>query len=131
MLGPYVEIAAFCEEVVEEEDGCVSLKHVSDRTEAWVDRATGARVLGGTVYLGVRSGDLSGPHTVHIALLDPIGRVAFETDPLPAQFEGGLSGVHLQMRFQGSADNDGIYWFEIFLDKSTAPLFRWPLQVGP
>ncbi len=118
--GPYLILAAFCEQVIEDKAGVLSLIRVVDRLNI---SATGPdapdnmprATLTWTLVISLKSGQARGTHMIRIQPELPSG---IRLDPLilSGHFEGGNRGQNLLTRMQMVLEMPGIYWFRIYFD---------------
>lgn len=129
MPGPYVQLATFCEKVLQEPDGVVSIIRAIDRiivtAPAGGPRELPEGVLNTTLAVMLKADDARGRHPVAISGEQPDGT------QLPAQtfdvmFEGEERGVNLLLNM-GLTVIEGLYWFEVHVNHVL--LTRVPLRV--
>lgn len=125
--GPFVHVATFCRDIVEHADGNVSLIGVTDSATIAPDEE-GHYVADLKFFISIRSGDVAGKHSITIRPVQPSGDLAFEEGQFPALFEGGQSGVEIQVGVQFEVPEEGNYWFELRLDGERL-LTRIPLAL--
>lgn len=126
--GPYVHIATFCRDVVEQADEAITLVGVTNVADVEADE-DGARNAELTMFISVRAGAATGKHLITIRPIGPSGDLAFPEGSFPALFEGGLSGVEIQVDVRFEAKEEGLYWFELLLDGQNL-LTKIPLEIG-
>lgn len=129
--GPYVQISAFCERVLREADGVLSLIRVVDvitHTERGPDppREMPEVRYPLTLSLTLKSGRARGRHEITITPELPSG------ETLPAvtttvQMEGEGRGINVTSRLDIPYKLEGLYWFNIRFDDHI--LTRLPLEV--
>lgn len=131
--GPYVNLAAACERVIEEKDGVLTLVRVVDRIMVGaigvdVPSEMPPQTIALTIVVSLRPGDAVGRYMVSVRPEAPSGE-QLEAVDLPVTFEGGADrGVNLVLNMQFTAQHEGLYWFDVLLDGSTQ-LSRIPLRV--
>ena len=118
--GPYLTVAAFCEQVIEDKSGVLSLIRVVDRLTVAAQGATAPEemppaVLNWALVLCMKSGDARGSHAVKIEPELPSG-IKIPSITLSAHFEGGNRGVNLITRLNLKLEMPGIYWFKVYVD---------------
>ena len=132
--GPYVQVATFCERVLEEKDGVLSLIRV-------VDRITNTATSPGTpqtmqpfqhqliLVLALKTGQAQGGHNLRIVRELPSGiREESKAASFRIHFEGGPDrGQNLVLQMQIAFEQEGLYWFDVFLEEQL--LTRLPLRV--
>ena len=128
--GPYVQVAAFCERVLREVDGVISLIRIVDV----INHSGGAdppKDMPPFRYplilaLTVKSGKARGRHEVTIIPELPSGET-MATSTISMQMEGEGRGTNIVSRIDIEYTMEGLYWFAIRFDDQI--LTRLPLQV--
>jgi uncharacterized protein DUF6941 len=129
--GPYLAVALLCEKVLKEADGVTSLIRIIDRVTVSVS-GPGAPVempaapVNLTLVVGFKSGFARGPYSVRVKALAPSGRV-LSTIELPMLLEGEDRGTQVAMTLNFQAEEEGLYWFEVFVLE--ALITKVPLRV--
>lgn len=129
--GPYLAAAVFCEKVLQEKDGVVSLIRVVDRL---IFEARGAGAPGKmptltsnlNLFISLKSGFAKGSYSVTIEGQTPTGRKLPPTT-LPVLLEGDDRGANLIGNIAMQLDEDGLYWFDVLFERRL--LTRIPLRV--
>jgi hypothetical protein len=119
--GPYLQVACFCEQVIEDKSNVLSLIRI-------VDTITGSAAgpsppeemppVNFTTNLVVmaKSGTARGRRTLSVELTKP----SLEKHKLPIEltvhFEGEEKGSNVIARLQSTFDQEGLYWFDILLN---------------
>lgn len=134
--GPYIQVAAFCEKVLQEGDGVLSLIRI-------VDTITQEVEIKGTpppetlkeapplryrlkLVLMLKAGKARGPHQVKITPILPTGET--KTPFIGTlHFEGEEKGANLILDFAFEFPFEGLYWFEVCLNEHL--LTQLPLRV--
>jgi hypothetical protein len=132
--GPHVQVATFCERVLQEKDGVISVIRAIDRLALTIGSAAGGPVpseippgltIQPTLVISLRSDQARGRFTLRIVAQQP------DTTLLPefladVMFEGEDRGVNvvLPMTLQ---PQEGLYWFDIRLGNQL--LTRVPLRI--
>ena len=128
--GPYVQLAAFCESVLQESGGVLSLLRVIDRVNVRLTNPDApdelpAGQLETTLVVALKAGDARGRVPITIGMEKPDG-----TSPVPQRlevlFEGEERGVNLILRMQLEA-LEGLYWFDVTVGERS--LTRVPLRL--
>ncbi|MCP4608964.1 MAG: hypothetical protein GY845_09655 [Planctomycetes bacterium] len=129
--GPYVNLATFCEQLIEDKSGVLSLIRVVDRMHI---NAQGPNApeqmppaqMNWFLILNFRAGTARGSHIVKIQPELPSG---LKLDPISmsAHFEGGNRGVNIISRLDMKLEEPGVYWFWIFLEDQMVT--KIPLEV--
>jgi hypothetical protein len=117
--GPYVALAVFCEKVLEEKDGVLTLVRVIDRTiiqrqgseGTLEDQAVGIPI---TLVIGLKAGSAKGSHDVQVTVESPDGQSPAKM-VFPVLFESEDRGANLIMRSTLVAQHEGVYWFDVSL----------------
>jgi hypothetical protein len=137
--GPFLQVAAFCERVLTEQDGPLSLIRVIDQV---TQTATGTDVSDQMppfvlrdlkLVVVLKSGEARGRYAIKVRPEDPSGMQLpmFET---PIQLIGATnSGVNVITDVQIAIQHEGVYWFDVFFAPGGGAddwlLTRIPLEV--
>ncbi len=129
--GPYLTTATFCEQVLQETSGVLSLIRIVDRM---IITASGPDApeemppaqLNWTLVVTLKSGDAHGSHPVKIVPQLPSGETMSPTT-LSVHFEGDNKGQNLISRINMPLQMPGIYWFQIYVDDQL--LTKVPIEV--
>jgi len=118
--GPFVQVACFCETVIEAKDGTFSAIRIIDtvtHTQSGPEPPESMPPFPMTMLLllMLKSGNVLGRRTVQVRPSKPNGE-ALPTISLPAHFEGDEKGVAIQARFQMQFDLEGLYEFGVYVD---------------
>ena len=128
MSGPFVSVACVCQLPLQEANGQLSVIRVTDRIQ----------VVGITpqmqpqslqhLFLVVilRSGMLRESHTIKIVPVTPRGE-SLQSNEASLLFEGEDRGPGFITPLSLVATEDGLYWFEVYLEQQL--LTRIPLRV--
>ena len=126
-MGPYVQVAAFCQTVLREANGNMSVIRIVDRhpivgpTEEMQPTSVNL-----TLVIVLKSGNMQGPSTMTIVPVDPNGKRLPEIKT-PVLFEGMERGVGLVTELTFLVSEAGLYWFEALIDG--VELTRIPLRI--
>ena len=117
--GPYLTVATFCEQVIEDKSGVLSLIRVVDRMNITTQGPTAPEQMPTTtlnwfLVLILKSGEARGSYPVKIEPELPTG-VRLTPMTLSAHFEGGSRGVNIISRLDMKLEMPGVYWFRIYL----------------
>lgn len=138
--GPYVAVAAACEKVLQEQDGVLSLIRLIDRL---IINAAGPEApdemppvpVQFTLVLVMKAGGARGRYSIHLTMEAPSGeKMAMELN-LPLVMEGEDRGVNLVIPVGIAVEQEGLYWFDVYLADPRVPdheeelLTRVPLRV--
>lgn len=118
--GPYLITAAFCEQVIEDKSGALSLIRIVDRLNIAVQGPNAPvdmppTALNWHLVITLKSGDVRGTHEVKVETILPSG----EARPpllLPVHLEGGNRGQNIVGQMNFVLTMPGIYWFRIYFD---------------
>ena len=129
--GPYIATAVFCETLLTEASGVLTLVRIVDRMTS---TAVGPNApeempptrLNWTLVIALKSGDARGSHPVKITPQLPSGET-LRPVILSAHFEGGNKGVNLLSQLDMQLPMPGIYWFHIHVDDQF--MTKVPLEV--
>jgi len=117
---PLVYVAAFCERVLQEQDGTISLIRIIDRVTAALPEG----VLPGQVnslqvnvnaMLGFKSGPVMGTHDVGLRIRNPQGEIQETKSSVPMNFLGGHQGINLVFSLGFEARLPGVHWIDVLL----------------
>ena len=118
--GPYLTVATFCEQVIEDKSGVLSLIRIVDRMivtaqgpDAPLEMPTGN--LNWTLVLNFKSGDARGSHPVKIVPQLP-SQETLSPIELSMHLEGGNRGANIVAPMTMPFKMPGVYWFKIYLD---------------
>ena len=125
--GPYIQIAAFCERVLQEKDGVLTLVRVIDTINCYgPSEKMPPMPLSFTTVLSFKAGFFQGKCNVRMRPVSP----SVKPGPIAefaVYFEGNDRGVNLILPTHFMADEEGIYWFEVSLEE--ALVTKIPLRV--
>ena len=129
--GPYVQVAALCEQVLREADGVLSLIRIIDvitHTERGADppREMPTVRYPLTLVLALKSGSARGRHEITITPELPSGETMSATT-ITQQMEGEGRGSIIAAQMDIPYSLEGLYWFHIRFGDHL--LTRLPLQV--
>ena len=130
MAGPYIQLATFCENVLQEGNGLLSVIRAIDRVTITVQGGDAPQELPQgrlqlTLVISLRAGDALGRHPVTVRFEQPTGMVV-PLQTLDVTFEGGERGVNLIINPNIDA-MEGLFWFEVLVNDRL--LTRVPLRV--
>jgi hypothetical protein len=136
--GPYVSVAVFCEKVMHEQGGAISLIRVTDTINQAAVGPEAPRemqpfIANITLVVMLKSGEARGSHGV---MLRPEAPGGFQMPPFEqtVHLQGGAWGAAIVMPLQLPVSEQGVYWFDVFLTDPTNAdsaqfLTRIPLEV--
>ncbi len=131
VAGPYLAAALFCERVLEEKDGVLSIIRIIDRV---IQSASGPSTpdqmpplsYGLTVLICLKPGRAKGTTQVRIDMESPSGLVK-PGPSMSALMEGEDRGQNLIMKMQMTFDEPGLYWFNVYVENTI--ITRMPFRV--
>lgn len=112
---PYVGIAVFCEKVLKEGDGVMSLIRVVDRVTFAVAAGPTPQAYPLFAVVMLKSGDAQGTQAVGLRSIGPSGQ-QLGTFEAPALFEGNDRGVSVVVQFPFQPAEEGLHWFDVLVD---------------
>lgn len=118
--GPFLAVATFCENVIEDKSGALSLIRLVDRLNIISQGPTASAEMPPTdlnwfLVIIFKSGQARGSHEIKIEPEFPDG---LRKQPLilSAYFEGGNRGNQMVIRYHMKLEMPGIYWIRIYVD---------------
>ena len=129
--GPYLQVAAFCEQVIEDKSGVLSLIRVVDRITV---NAAGTEVpedmppfdLNWKLVLVLKSGEVKGSHPIKFVLELP-DVTKKQAIIVSVHLEGGNRGAQVVTDFRMKMEMPGVYWVHVYFDDEL--LTKLPIQV--
>lgn len=129
--GPYLQVAAFCEQVIEDKTGVLSLIRVVDRLTV---NSRGTEVpedmppfdLNWKLVLMLKSGEVKGSRLITIVPELPSAETKSPTT-LSVHFEGGNRGANVVADFRLKMELEGVYWVNVYLENEL--LTKLPIEV--
>lgn len=131
--GPYLQTAVFCEKVLTEQDGVLSLIRI-------VDRVTHTRTDPGapdtlppfdyqlTLVVTLKSGKATGRHTLKIERQLPSGELQHDQSAqVPVFLEGENRGANIVIEVGARFEMEGVYWYNLSVDDEL--LTRMPIEI--
>jgi hypothetical protein len=127
--GPYLGAAIFCEKVLRETDGVLSLIRVVDRwTVNGVAEVMPLTVIQTTLVIMLKSGIHRGSSQITLTPTSPSGKL-MQAVTLPTIFEGDDDrGVAAIANIGFPVQEDGVYWFDLEVDGQQ--MTKLPLRVA-
>lgn len=129
--GPYVTLAAFCEQVIEDKSGVLSLIRVVDRMSIVAQGADAPEhmpeaSLNWVLVLSLKSGDLRGSYPIRIEPVLPSGE-KLSPVTLSVHLEGGNRGQNILSKMNLRLEMPGVYWFKVYFGEEF--LTQVPVEV--
>jgi len=128
--GPYLAMAVFCDRVLQENNGVLSLIRVVDRINVsgggGAPEEMPAIPLQLTAVLSFKSGFAKGKYTITLQPVTPSGKV-LSPSKMQALFEGDDRGVNLIVNIALSVSEEGLYWFDLLVEEQLVT--RMPLRI--
>jgi len=118
--GPFLTVATFCEQVIEDKSGVLSLIRIVDRMYITTYGPTAPEqmppsTLNWFLVLSFKSGEARGSHLIKIEPELPSG-LRLQPIALSAYFEGGTRGQNIISKLNMKLEMPGIYWFRIYVE---------------
>jgi hypothetical protein len=128
---PYVALAVFCERVLEEKEGTLSLIRVVDQITVTTQGADPPAVMPPSPLLlhavvGLKSGPVHRAVTLQLRHEGPTG-IRGELPTTTVLLEGEERGINLNVELAVLATREGLHWFDVLVDGQV--LTRMPLRV--
>jgi hypothetical protein len=125
---PYLQMALFCEKVLREADGVLSVIRIVDRfTVNGVTPEMPPQPMAFTIVISFKAGFMRGKQTLAIRPKSPTG-VDLPAMEFPVLFEGDDDrGVALAFPIQWVPPEEGLYWWDVYLNQELVT--RMPLRV--
>ena len=117
--GPFISVAAFCENVIEDKQGALSLIRIVDRLTVSAHGPSAPEQMPPTplnwfLVLTLKSGQARGSVQVRIHPELPSG-LKMEPVTFTPYFEGGSRGCNIVTRMGLVLNEPGVYWFRIYV----------------
>ena len=127
--GPYLLTAVFCEKVLHERDGVLSLIRVVDRWNiAGPSETMPPTTIQTVLYMSFKSGIFRGPADITVKPIGPNGNALRTIAQQQVNFEGDDDrGINLNVNMGFPVTEPGLYWFEIAVGEEV--LTRTPLRI--
>lgn len=119
--GPYLTAALLCERVIEDREGVLTAVRIVDRV---IQTATGTGTpdtmppapVNLTLLIALKSGEARGRHDLQIQIENPSGLRTPLAQAFSILLEGGDRGANLIVNLNFTALQEGLYWFDVYLD---------------
>lgn len=130
--GPFVQVACFCEKVIQDTTGVFSLIRIIDTIEHSTSGPNPPEKMPPFNFrmymvLMLKSGDALGRWNLKIEPHLPTGETK-QPFTFTTHFEGEEKGHNIILDFTFTAEYEGIYWFKVYLDDNDL-LTALPLRV--
>lgn len=114
----YLHVATFCEKVLREVDGVLSLVRIFDRFNVSGNTAEMATTtLKFMVVVSFKSGFMRGKQAIHVRPKSPT-KVELPAMSFPVLFEGDDDrGTTLAFEVNWPVSEDGLYWWDVYLNE--------------
>jgi hypothetical protein len=111
---PLVQVACVCENVLTETDNVQSVIRIVDTYTLHVPEGKTVEdsVVLLTALVALKSGEVTGEHTIGLRLVPPDGRKTQDRE-WPVVFNGGAHGANVKIQFAIPGPSEGLYWFDV------------------
>ena len=124
---PYLQIALFCEKVLREQDGVLSLVRVIDRLfRSGLDREMQPFTHQFFAVVTFKSGFMKGKMRIRLSPKSPTGEQLPELE-FPVLFESDDRGAGVVVVLNFTFQQEGLYWFDVYLEDELVT--RMPMRV--
>jgi hypothetical protein len=127
--GPYLQAALFCEKVLEDKSGVLSLIRIIDRitiTASGLQAPEEMPAVALNLAIILKAGSLRSKYKLHVKPIAPNGK-ELATVSTSILLEGEDRGVNIILDVNLPVQEEGLYWFEIFFEEML--LTRIPLRI--
>jgi hypothetical protein len=127
--GPYLKVAALCENVIQDNQGVLSLIRIIDRTTRTIQGPTVPEQMepfSQRLYLVLMfvSGEEHGTRELNLVMVKPNGmRLPMTTTNV--LFEGQDRGANVVIQADLQADMEGLYWIEVLIQDEFVTRVPW------
>jgi hypothetical protein len=131
--GPYIQAAVFCEKVLKEADGVLSIIRIVDRFTTTAQGAAPPEKMPPlpinlVALITLKPGMALGRYKVTLRGMKPSRQPMLPGIEIPVRFEGGENrGQNVMVNVNFQADEEGIYWFDVLFGERL--LTRMPLEL--
>jgi hypothetical protein len=131
-LGPYLAAAFFCERVIQDNEGVLTVVRIVDRVTSTATGVGTPDVMPPvstslTLVVMLKSGHARGRHDIEVRSEGPSGLRLPLQKGMSVQLDGEERGANLIIQANLTLENEGLYWFDVLLDGRA--LTRVPLRV--
>lgn len=132
--GPYVAVAVFCEKVLHERDGVVSLVRLVDNVTRTIQGSEPPDEMPPTtismsLVLRFKAGSARGRQTIRVVPEKPSGERGDPLAEFPLHFDASSRGVQTIINLELQLDQEGVWWFDVILVDPGLCLTRVPLTL--
>lgn len=132
--GPFVAAALFCEKLLQDKDGVLSIiravdvltVHKPSELTLGPDGKPTVPVTKLWLVIMFKSGDATGEHTIKVDAVFPSGKIEPGAENR-VNLLGGGNGATLHGEVPVDVSEEGLYWYDVFFDGERAT--RMPLQI--
>jgi hypothetical protein len=127
-MRPFVQIAAICAAPLQEANGTLSLVRILDRipVQGFTDDMVPQPLQQFALVVVLKSGAMKGKFHMKIVPETPSGK-RLDGPTMSVLFEGDERGVAAVMPVPLVAEEEGLYWFDVFIEQEV--LTRIPLRI--
>ena len=126
--GPFICAALFCEKILKESDGVMTVVRIIDRFYVHGNTDEMQKIdLNFTILLSIKSGDFRGRYEISVQPITPSGKPLPKLS-FPLNFEGDSDrGVRTVAPARLEVDEEGVFWFDVKCGEQL--LTRMPLKI--
>jgi hypothetical protein len=128
--GPYLSVALFCDQILEEKDGTLSAIRIVDTVTLKIPESTPddqAIPIGVWMLLVLKSGDSPGEHEIRVDMRSPTGKVKRGSSQKWTLSPQSYGGINLRLNTTIMVKKGGVFWADAYLDGK--PISHTPLNV--
>ena len=127
LSGPHVQLATFCDMVIEDKTGTLTVVRLVDRyTVSGTTPDMQPTPIKTTLAVSLKAGFMRQKAMLKVQPISPSGR-ELQALELSILFEGDERGLQFVFPIQIVLDEDGLYWFDVKVDEQL--LTRIPLRL--
>jgi hypothetical protein len=132
--GPFVNVAVFCERVLQEKDNVLSAIRIVDQINVQAqgniapeDLPAGSTIQS-TLLVMLKAGEARGPQTIQVVIEDPVGGRREGPEQSVVFSPGPAGGVNLIIPLMMQLSSAGLYWADVLINRRLVS--RVPLTVN-
>ncbi|MDO8577807.1 MAG: hypothetical protein Q7R50_01345 [Dehalococcoidales bacterium] len=130
--GPYLKTACFCEKVLREADGVLSIIRIVDRVTVTAQGPNAPELMPKTPYtvtalITLVSGSSKGRHELKMIREDPSGLKKDPAFVASVHMEGANKSQNIVISMNLNLEEEGLIWFHVYLGKDL--LTKMPFEV--